>query len=348
MSIPRLLFMIGLTIASGGGALAQERGVDQATAMIDRSALEAFAAEHVAEHGGDVDEILRVLEGATVRAGVLERIARPAERILGWADYRRIFLDEPRIENGARFLAEHADLLARAEAEHGVAPAHLVALLGVETRYGEIQGDWPVLDALYTLTFAYPPRSAFFRGQLSEFLRLAREEGQPADAFLGSYAGAMGYGQFIPSSYRHYAVDFDGDGDRDIWNDVQDAVGSVANYLARNGWARGGEVLRWVRVDDPQRSAELLSEGLPLERTVGELRAAGVLDLEDLPADEPAGYWRLQVDGGERHAVTFGNFRTITRYNHSHLYAFAVDTLAREIRAAATAQEDAAASGSDR
>jgi len=288
----------------------------------------------VAEHGFERAALTELLAEAQSRGEIIERISRPAERTLTWAEYRRIFLGADRVADGARFVAEHRETLARAEATFGVEPIYVAAILGVETRYGRFKGDWPVLDALYTLGFDYPPRARFFRSELEAFLLLAREEGKDPRELTGSYAGAMGWGQFISSSYRAYAVDFDDDGVRDIWANPLDAVGSVANYFAEHRWQAGAEVLRDVEVDDPAAIAEFTNAGLELGTTVGALAALGVRGLDDLAPDTPAGVWRVEAENGERFVVTFGNFYTITRYNRSHLYAMAIEDLARAIEVA--------------
>ena len=297
-------------------------------------AVDAFVDEMVAEHGFERAALTELLAEAQSRGEIIERISRPAERTLTWAEYRRIFLGADRVADGARFVAEHRETLARAEATFGVEPIYVAAILGVETRYGRFKGDWPVLDALYTLGFDYPPRARFFRSELEAFLLLAREEGKDPRELTGSYAGAMGWGQFISSSYRAYAVDFDDDGVRDIWANPLDAVGSVANYFAEHRWQAGAEVLRDVEVDDPAAIAEFANAGVELGTTVGALAALGVRGLDDLAPDTPAGVWRVEAENGERFVVTFGNFYTITRYNRSHLYAMAIEDLARAIEVA--------------
>lgn len=299
----------------------------------DYGALQAFVEEMVLEHGFERAELEALLAQARTQEEIIDRISRPAERALTWAEYRRIFLGDARIEEGARFVLDHREALARAHALFGVEPIYVSAILGVETRYGRFKGDWLVLDALYTLGFDYPPRADFFRRELEAFLLLAREEGKDPRALTGSYAGAMGWGQFISSSYRAYAVDFDDDGVRDIWANPVDAIGSVANYFAEHRWQAGEEVLRNVEIDDPEAVAEFMNVGLELGTTVGALMALGVRGLEGLAPQTPAGLWQVEAEAGQRFVVTFGNFYTITRYNRSHLYAMAVEDLARAIEA---------------
>ena len=322
VSRPVRLAALLLTLASGLPAA----GAEPAT-------VEAFVADLAREHDFEPAALSALLADAEAQPGIIERISRPAERTLSWAEYRRIFLGAERIAEGVRFVAGHRRTLDRAEARFGVPPAYVAAILGVETRYGTRTGDWRVLDALYTLAFDHPPRADFFRGELEQFLLLAREEGRDARRLRGSYAGAMGWGQFIPSSFRAYAVDFDGDGIRDIWSDPVDAIGSVANYFAEHGWRAGGPVLRPVALRDPAVLERLANRGLELGTSVGELRRLGVDGLGSLPDATPAGLWRVEGEQGAEVYATFGNFRTITRYNHSHLYALAVHDLAEAIAA---------------
>lgn len=295
-----------------------------------RADVQAYVAELVAEHGFAAEELEDVLSRAQRKQSILDAIARPAERTLKWHEYRDIFLKEPRIEQGLAFWAEHESVLLEAEQRFGVAPEYVVAILGVETRYGRITGGYRVLDALATLGFDYPPRADFFRRELTQFLLLAREEGRNPLELTGSYAGAMGYGQFIPSSYRAYAVDFDGDGLRDIWNNPRDAVGSIANYFSVHGWRPDGTVAVRVEVAG-DAAAELANETLELTHTVAELGALGV-DVDGLPADAAAALFRMENEEGSEYWLGLNNFYVITRYNRSRLYALAVHQLGQTIK----------------
>ncbi|MEE4381020.1 MAG: lytic murein transglycosylase B [Pseudomonadales bacterium] len=317
----RLLPALLLILA---GAVAAEPVPEATAAFVDRM---------VEEHGFDRDALEALLADAERQEKILETIARPAERRLSWGEYRRIFLGEDRIAQGVAFWDEHAELLARAEARYGVDAQIVVGILGVETRYGRLRGSWRVLDALATLAFAYPPRSGFFTGELEAFLLLMREEGLDPREPLGSYAGAMGWGQFIPSSWRAYGVDFDGDGRRDLARSLEDAVGSVAHYLARHGWRRGEPVA--LAVDAPADPASVpTAEGLELRFTVGELRRLGVPGLGGLPEDAAATFLALEGEDGTAYHVGLHNLYVLTRYNRSHLYALAVRDLGRAVAAA--------------
>ena len=298
----------------------------------ERAEVQAYIAELSAEHGFETAELRALFARAELRTDIIERISKPAEKVWTWGRYKNLLVDDARIEMGAAFWREHEASFAKAQAEYGVAPEYIVAILGIETRYGEFRGAWRVLDALMTLGFDYPPRAKFFKKELTQFLLLAREEGKdPADV-MGSYAGAMGYGQFIPSSYRHYAVDFDGDGVRDIWENIDDAVGSIANYFVRHKWRGEGPVA--LAVEDPADALRgIANEGLSLKHTVGDVRALGIGLPAELDDNLKVAAFVLEGSEGDERWLGFHDFYAITRYNHSHLYALAVEHLARGIRA---------------
>ena len=290
----------------------------------------AFVDEMVRKHGYDRAELTRLLEDAQFQEGIIRLITRPAEA-KPWYEYRAIMVTPERIEQGVEFWQRNADTLRRAEAELGVPPEIVTAILGVETRYGRNTGRHRVLDALFTLGFGYPKRASFFRKELEQFLLMAREEHLDARTLTGSYAGAMGKSQFMPSSFRAYAIDFDGDGRRDLWGSDADAIGSIANYFVRNGWRRGERVaLPASGVDS--RHQRFLEAGLKPGFTLGELAAAGVRVATDgLPADTPCSLFDLDEENGPAYWAGLQNFFAITRYNRSELYAMAVYQLSREI-----------------
>ena len=290
----------------------------------------AFVDEMVRKHGYDRAELTRLLEDAQFQDGIITLITRPAEA-KPWYEYRAIMVTPERIEQGVEFWQRNADTLRRAEAELGVPPEIVTAILGVETRYGRNTGRHRVLDALFTLGFGYPKRASFFRKELEQFLLMTREEHLDARTLTGSYAGAMGKAQFMPSSFRAYAIDFDGDGRRDLWGSDADAIGSIANYFVRNGWRRGERVaLPASGVDS--RHQRFLEAGLKPGLTLGELAAAGVRVATDgLPADTPCSLFDLDEENGPAYWAGLQNFFAITRYNRSELYAMAVYQLSREI-----------------
>lgn len=279
------------------------------------------------------EELQEVLAQAERRDDILELMSRPAEKRLAWYEYREIFLTPSRIEGGVDYWQENADILARAEQAYGVDPQVVVAIIGVETRYGSNTGRHRVLDALTTLAFDYPPRSEFFTGELEQFLVLAREENIDLLNVTGSYAGAMGYGQFIPSSYRSYAVDFDANGRRDLWDSPMDIIGSVANYFHAHGWEQGAPVAVRAEVsgDDVQ---PLLDLGYKPNTVLHALRHDGIVPVRDMPDDLEAALLAFEQEDGPEYWLGFKNFYVITRYNRSPLYAMAVYQLSEEIRAA--------------
>jgi membrane-bound lytic murein transglycosylase B len=326
-TVMRLGLLLGMTILLLFGSA----NADYA----ERSDVQNYISELVSEHEFTDAELAELFSDVVRKESILEAIARPAERRLRWHAYRKIFLGENRIAQGLQFWSENAAALSKAESEYGVSPEYVVAIIGVETRYGRTLGYYRVVDALTTLAFDYPPRAKFFRGELTEFLLLAREEGVDPREFKGSYAGAMGYGQFIPSSYRHYAVDFSGDGRRDIWSNTTDAIGSVANYLKRHGWQRDGLVVLQVAVENDELR-DVANQSLNLTHTVGELRALGVgvaAQTDGLADDMNAAIFRMQLEDGAQYWLGLKNFYVITRYNRSRLYALAVHQLGQEIRA---------------
>lgn len=293
---------------------------------------QAFAEQMHKEHGFDPDWVTATLAKANKDQKILDAIARPWEA-KPWHQYHPIFLTEKRTTKGVEFWKKHAKTLARAEQELGVPPEIIVAIIGVETFYGTYKGKYSVLDSLYTLGFHYPPRATFFRSELAQYLLLTREESLPLHELKGSYAGAMGWGQFISSSYRHYAIDFDGDGIRDLLSNPVDAIGSVANYFTRHGWQRGQPVAYPARVQGKQ-APKLLRKSLKYQDNWQSLQQAGVSlpGGERIAPDAPVKLLAFAQPEGEEYWVGLKNFYVITRYNHSPLYAMAVYQLSQAIR----------------
>jgi len=295
--------------------------------------VQVFIERMVDKHGFDRNELLSVLDNAEHREDILELMRKPAEKKLRWFEYRKIFLTQSRIEGGVAFWQENAELLDQAAAKYGVDPQVIVAIIGVETRYGSHTGRHRVLDALATLSFDYPPRSEFFTGELEQYLLLAREENIDPLTTTGSYAGAMGYGQFIPSSYRHYAVDFDGDGKRDLWDNKGDIIGSVANYFQAHGWTPGTPVATPAEVEGNDYQT-ILDLGYKPNTVLDAMRHDGITPVTPFPDELPASLLKFEQQDGPEYWLGFNNFYVITRYNHSPLYAMAVYQLSEEIHAA--------------
>jgi len=296
---------------------------------------EEFIKRAVAEHGLDEGKVRALLQGAQFKQSIVDSISRPAEA-KAWHEYRPIFLTDKRIHEGIEFWQQNFELIAAAAKKYGVDEDAIVAIIGVETFYGRITGGYRTLDALVTLGFYYPEnlssdRSPFFSSELMHYLELANEEGLPADEITGSYAGAMGMGQFMPSSYREYAVDFDGDGSRDLWRSTADVVGSVANYLHRHGWQPGQPVTRRAIAMKDAAFAEISSRNFKPTLTVAQWQEKGFISSNKLSPDLPAAVIKLKEEDRSIYWLTFQNFYVITRYNRSPKYAMAVFELSQEI-----------------
>jgi membrane-bound lytic murein transglycosylase B len=297
---------------------------------VERSDVQRFIEMMVEKHGYDRVDLVAALSEAESQESILTAIAKPAERTLTWPEYRDIFLTPERIRAGADFWREHKDDLRRISAETGVSCEILVGIIGVETYFGRITGKHRVLDALATLAFDYPPRSGFFIRELEEFLLLVREEGMEATVATGSYAGAMGAPQFMPSSFRAYAVDSNDDGKRNIWSDWQDVIGSVANYFVAHGWQPETSVVAQASLGTGWKG-EVPSNTLTPTETVDSLSKQGVMFTARLPGDHKSQLLTLSGADGDEHWVGFHNFFVITRYNRSVMYALAVHQLGQEI-----------------
>lgn len=299
---------------------------------LDQPEVASFIDEMVRDHEFDRDGLRETLLAAEVKQSILDAISKPAEKTLTWADYRKIFITPERIEAGANFWREHREILERISSSTGVPEEILVGIIGVETYYGRITGNYRVLDALSTLAFQYPPRAKFFRKELKQYLILAREESMHATDATGSYAGAMGRPQFMPSSYRAYAVDSTGDGKRDIWNNWEDVAGSIANYFNAHGWKSGDEVVSRANLGNTwQGPKPEPANTLRPADTVATLSDKGVMFTTDLPADSKTQLLTYNGADGTEYWVGFHNFFVITRYNRSVMYALAVHQLGQEI-----------------
>ncbi|MBX2798327.1 MAG: lytic murein transglycosylase B [Myxococcales bacterium] len=284
----------------------------------------AHVAEVAAAAGLDVATVEQHLAELERDDTVLERLAKPWEA-KPWHEYGALFLTEERIAKGRAFRDTHAELLARAQSTYGVPASIVLAFLGVETRFGEVMGDDSIATALYTLGFHHERRGKFFRKELGHFLRLATDQGWSIPERKGSYAGAMGMGQFMPSSYQKYGVDFDDDGTIDLFTPA-DAIGSIAYYVAMHGWLRGEPILVEATVEGD--AADLAKKsGLRLNSTVDGLRKAGVTLSEDIDGKARARLFHFDGAEAPEYRVGLRNFYVITRYNRSTLYARAVTEL---------------------
>lgn len=290
-----------------------------------------FIDDMTARHGFAKTEMRQLLDGVVVKDDILEKIAKPAEA-MPWYKYRKIFLTEARIQAGVKFWRDNAVALSKAEQRFGVPPEIVTAIIGVETFYGKYTGKYRVLDALSTLAFAYPPRSAFFLSELENFLLLCREQNLNPAMPLGSYAGAMGMPQFMPSSFRSYAVDFDGDHKADLWHGKVDVIASVANYFHQHHWQPGQPVAVPMTASGDAYKPKIKSSLKP-DLSLDELESLNLKITVPLPLSEKIKILELNQEQGVELWATLENFYVITRYNHSALYAMAVYQLSQSILA---------------
>jgi len=321
-----------LALLACAPALAQPASPPALATSFDlhRPEIAAFIDEVTQREGLKRKDVQRLLKAARPQPKIIDMMNRPIEKVAPWWEYREHFVNPERVSGGAQFWADHRESLERVAAAYEVPPEYLVAILGVETRYGRLTGHYRVLDALATLAFDYPPRHNYFAGELAQFLMLAKEYRLDPLTTTGSYAGAMGAPQFMPSAYRRYAVDASNDQRRDLWSDWDDILASVANYLRQNGWQAGGPVLGETRIE-PDANFHLEPHGLELNETVDSLGAHGVkVDLE-VPPETPALLLLAEQADGPAYRVGFHNFYVLTRYNTSTRYAMAVHDLAEAI-----------------
>ena len=307
-----------------------------------------FVRDTAAKYGIAPADIEATLAKAQFLDSVVAAMSRPAERVKPWSEYRVGFLTQARIDGGRRFIAEHRDELTRVEQQYGVPAEVIVSIIGVETNYGGFTGRHKVLDALYTLAFRYPRsgnperaayeyrREQFFRDELAQLFALAREQQLDIATLKGSYAGAMGWGQFMPSSYRDYAVDGDGDGRVDLFNDLDDVFASVSNYFAKKGkWERGGAVMQRATRDTAAADFANPGNSVTLDQSIASLSALGYratyADNVRIDGRVPATLITLEGAVGPEYWIVYNNFKAITTYNISRLYATAVFQLSEAI-----------------
>jgi len=297
----------------------------------ERDEVQEFIRELAARHGFAEQDLSHLFSRVRRAEPVLESIKPQPPKARSWEEYRANFVNDKRIAAGVEFWAKHRRALERAESRYGVPPEYVVAIVGVETYYGRNSGRWRVIDSLTTLAFDYPPRASFFRSELEQFLLLAREQGKDAFSMRGSYAGAIGIPQFMPSSTRRYAVDFDGNGTIDLRRSAADAIGSVANFLKEHDWQPGREVLLEARVGGDAWRA-LADGSVDPKHAQSDLRAAGV-EFEGMPEGVRAILVELETpDKPSDYRIGLHNFWVLTRYNRSAFYASAVHDLAQALK----------------
>lgn len=329
-----VLFRLKSLVACLGLSVVATHALAQEKSYAEHPLTAPFIEEMRTEFGFVNESLQAVFAQAERKQAILDAISRPAERVKLWKEYRPIFITQGRVDKGVEFWERNVEALQRAEQEYGVPAEIIVAIIGVETIYGGNTGSYRVIDALSTLAFDYPPRAPFFRQQLKEYLLLTREEQVNPLSLKGSYAGAMGLPQFMPGSFRAYAVDFDGDGHIDIWQNPTDAVGSVANYFIKHGWQPGEDVVVRADVKEPARAAQGLSDSLDPKITVQQLQKLGWKPRTPLDKERKVTAFRLDAEQGQEYWIGLANFHAITRYNRSVMYAMAVNELAELLSAA--------------
>lgn len=327
-------FRMKALVACLGLTLAVTHAAAQEDSYAQHELTGPFIDEMNVEFGFVSESLQSLFAQAQRKQFILDAISRPAERVKQWKDYRPIFITQSRIDKGLAFWETNQVALQRAEQEYGVPAEIIVSIIGVETLYGGNTGSHRVIDALSTLAFDYPPRAPFFRQQLKEFLLLTREEQVDPLSLTGSYAGAMGLPQFMPGSFRAYAVDFDADGHIDIWTNPTDAVGSVANYFIKHGWQPGQQVVVRADINNADRAKQGLSDNLDPKITVQQLQTLGWTPREPLDKQRKVTAFRLEAEQGDEYWIGLANFHAITRYNRSVMYAMAVNELAELLSAA--------------
>lgn len=321
-------------------AIPCSQAADKSYVDVEQPEVVAFVDEMVAQHDFDRQALNQTLARAEIKQSIIRKISTPAEKTLSWGEYRKIFMTRERIDAGTTFWRENREMLDRIALETGVPTAMIVGIIGVETYFGRITGKDRVIDALATLAFAYPPRQKFFRKELQQFLVLAREEELDATVPMGSYAGAMGRPQFMPSSFRAYAVDATGDGKRDIWNNWADVAGSVANYFLAHGWKSDEEVAAQATLSERWRGPKPAPKNtLKASQTVASLSRQGVVFATEQAADARSQLLAYEGADGAEYWVGFHNFFVITRYNRSVMYALAAHQLGQEIAHKVSADE---------
>ncbi len=298
--------------------------------IAEKADVQAFIGEMSRRHGFNAEELRQIFSGVHFEQGILTAMARPFEA-KPWYAYKKLFLTDARISGGIEFKRVNAQALANAESKYGVSPDIITAIIGVESSYGKRPGNYRVIDALSTLGFDYPKRGEFFRSELAQFLLLCREEGMDPFKPVGSYAGAMGMPQFMPSSFRRLAADGDGDGRRDIWNNPADAIASVARYFAANGWQTGEPIAVSAKIAEGVSYQGMVSKSLKPDHALAQFADMGIIPDEPVVGPTRAALVKLEEETGPAFWLGFQNLYAITRYNHSPLYAVAAYELSKSI-----------------
>ena len=323
-NIERLAQVCVLVVLAAVVAPAMAVSLDQYPRLVE------LANRMAGTSGLNGEQIKDWFRDAVIKSKIISAMNRPAER-LPWHRYQSLFVNSASINGGVQFMQRNAATLARAQQQYGVPAEIIVAIIGIETRYGKVLGNLRVLDSLVTLSMEYPRRSKFFSSELEHFLHLVSEQGLDPLSVKGSYAGAMGVPQFMPSSYREYAVDFDDDGRADLIHSIADAIGSAANYLARHHW-RSGEAIVTRVIDPPDELQAMATRGLKALTPAVKVRSLGVP--VSAGSGDKLGVMQFEGKIGTAYRLGHHNFFVITRYNHSQNYAMSVFELAEQIAVA--------------
>jgi len=331
LKIKRLVFAVLIMCSYSSLVFASKNTLN------DNPIINEFIDQMVKNDKFDRSKLVTMFDEVKVRPEIIDKMNRPAES-WPWYRYRNIFLKQKRIDQGVEFWNENEELLKKAEKELGVDAQVIVGILGVETRYGRHSGGYRVVDALTTIVVDYPRRSKYFKRELRHVLLLAREEKVDPLAFMGSYAGAMGKAQFMPSSYRSYAIDFDKDGHRDLIGNTADAIGSIASYLKKHGWKSGEPITARATVlaetgDKDKKYKKFVKKGMKPKVKIADIGKYGVRTKANFPSAAKASLIELEQKEFNEYWLGLNNFYAITRYNHSNLYAMAVFQLSEEIKA---------------
>ncbi len=334
----RLFIIIGLllSIFISSSTYAKESTKSLRNSLVNNADVQKFINEMSTKHGFKKAQLESLFSQVKIKQKILDAMSRPAERSKAWFEYRKIFLTQKRIKGGVAFWQENKDILAYAEKIYGVTPEIMVAIIGVETYYGKRQGNYRVMDALSTLAFKYPKRSKFFRSELKHFLIMSQEQKFDPLSKTGSYAGAMGMGQFIPSSFQSYAIDFDGDGEKNIWTNNADAIGSVAHYFKRHGWQRGQAVADKLQLikENSITKEDACKRSCKPKLSVADFKNKGLQGKTAMSDKAKAILLILKQKNNKEYWLGYTNFYVISRYNHSTLYSMAVYQLSQEIKSA--------------
>ncbi len=334
----QLVIIIGLllSIFISSSTYAKESTKNPRNSLVNNADVQKFINEMSTKHSFKKAQLETLFRQVKIKQKILDAMSRPAERSKAWFEYRKIFLTQKRIKRGVTFWQENKDVLAYAEKVYGVAPEIMVAIIGIETYYGKRQGSYRVMDALSTLAFKYPKRSKFFRSELKHFLIMSQEQKFDPLSKTGSYAGAMGMGQFIPSSFQSYAIDFDGDGEKNIWTNNSDAIGSVAHYFKRHGWQKGQPVADKLALakENNITADDACKRSCKPKLTIADFKHKGLQGKTTMSDKAKAILLILKQQNNKEYWLGYTNFYVISRYNHSTLYSMAVYQLSQEIKSA--------------